>query len=285
MSFFSGCDKDEPIPSYLHIPKIDVTTDPGTQGSNDHDVLDAWVYVGGDLVGVFELPATIPILTSGTQKLTILGGVKKNGFVNQRVIYPFLKSFELEKEFIPSQVDTISPVLSYNENVQFPWIEDFEDGSISLVRSGSNTTYDSLYITNLENEVYQYDGIENKATGKVEIPLGLQIFENSTIANYDLPRSGQEIYLEINFKCNTEFVVGIYPITGSFISGVPILNLLSTEDASGTMQWKKTYISLKEDVNDPLYNGADFRVFFNAQTNRETGTPTIFIDNIKLVHF
>jgi len=119
----------------------------------------------------------------------------------------------------------------------------------------------------------------------VEIPLGLQIFENSTIANYDLPRSGQEIYLEINFKCNTEFVVGIYPITGSFISGVPILNLLSTEDASGTMQWKKTYISLKEDVNDPLYNGADFRVFFNAQTNRETGTPTIFIDNIKLVHF
>ena len=247
--------------------------------------MDAWVYVGGSLVGVFELPATVPILASGNQKLTILGGVKKNGFVNQRVIYPFLKSFELEKEFIPSKVDTISPVLSYNDNVTFPWIEDFEDGSISLVGSGSNTTYDSLVITHLSDEVYQYDGVDNKSSGKVEMPLGLEVFENSTIANYDLPRSGQEIYLEVNFKCNTEFAVGIYPITSSFVTGVPILNLASTEDASGTMQWKKTYISLKEDVNDPLYAGADFRVFFNAQTNSSSGTPLIFFDNIKLVHY
>ena len=231
------------------------------------------------------MPATIPILTSGKQKLTILGGVKKNGFVNQRVIYPFLKSFDLEKEFIPSKVDTVSPIMSYNDNVTFPWIEDFEDGSISLVGSGSNTTYDSLVITREEDEVYQFDGVNNKATGKIEIPLGIEVFENSTIANFDLPRSGQEIYLEVNFKCNTEFAVGIYPITSNFVTGVPILNLTSTKDANGTMQWKKTYISLKEDVNDPLYTGADFRVFFNAQTNNTSETPLIYFDNIKLVHF
>ncbi|PCJ67710.1 MAG: hypothetical protein COA58_00825 [Bacteroidetes bacterium] len=285
-SLFSGCDNDEPIPSYIHIPRIDVTTDLLTQGSNAHEIVDAWVYINNQLVGAFELPATIPILTSGKQKLTIIGGIKKNGFVTQRIAYPFFKPFEVEREFIPSQVDTIFPVMSYNDNTKFPWLENFEDQTISMTKSGSNTTYDSMVITGLESDVYDYDGIDNKFSGKVAIPQGLQIFENSTVGRYDLPRSGQEIYLEINFKCNTEFVVGIYPINGSVIQGVPILNLRSTLDEStGNLKWKKTYISLKEDVNVAENIGADFKIFFNAQTNTTTGTPLIYFDNIKLVHF
>jgi hypothetical protein len=114
---------------------------------------------------------------------------------------------------------------------------------------------------------------------------GFQKFENSTIANFDLPRKGQEIYLEVNFKCNTEFVIGVYPINASIVTGAPIVNLFSTVDEEGILQWKKAYISLKEDVNNPEYTGADFRVFFNVQTNTASGTPLVFFDNIKLVHF
>jgi hypothetical protein len=99
-----------------------------------------------------------------------------------------------------------------------------------------------------------------------------------------LPRKGVDVFLEMNFKCNTEFTVGVYPVTGSFINGVPIVNFYSTEDNQGEMQWKKAYVSLKEDINNPEYNGATFRVFFNAQTNGE-GQKQLFFDNLKLIHF
>ena len=47
--FFVSCDKEEPIPSYIHIPAFDLNVlSNGTQGSNAHNIVDAWVYVGSD---------------------------------------------------------------------------------------------------------------------------------------------------------------------------------------------------------------------------------------------
>jgi hypothetical protein len=166
-----------------------------------------------------------------------------------------------------------------------PWIEDFEDNALSLQKSGSNSSEDTISITSKPEDVYAYDGTKNKYSGFVELPLGANIFENGSIEFFTLPRSGQEIYLEMNFKSNVEFTVGVYPITGSVVSGVPIVNLYSTADKSGELQWKKVYISLKEDVNNSEYIGAPFRIFINARTNASEIKPQIFIDNIKLVHF
>lgn len=283
---FPSCDKEEVTPSYIHISKITLEVDgSGEQGSNAHDILDAWVYVNSDLIGVFELPATIPILKGGKQQLTIVAGIKKNGLNYVRTAYPFYQSFNKEIELIPSQVDTVSPVVRYRDNIKFAWLEDFEDETISLESSGSNTSIDSMTITSLPSEVFEYDGSKNKYSGKVTLPLDFQIFENSSLEHLDLPRSGQEIFLELNFKCNTEFVVGIYPLTGTSIEGVPLVNLFSTQDTSGTMQWKKIYISLKEDVNSPQHRNAKFKVFFHAQTNSKDNTSTLLFDNIKLIHF
>jgi hypothetical protein len=168
--------------------------------------------------------------------------------------------------------------------VTFSWLEDFEDNAISMEKSGSNTTADSMFVTADPVHVFNYDGLENKYSGQVNIPAEFQIFENATVQLYELPRKGVDVFLEMNFKCNTEFTVGIYPVTGSFINGVPIVNFFSTEDNQGKMQWKKAYVSLKEDINNPEYAGATFRIFFNAQTNGE-GEKQLFFDNLKLIHF
>ena len=236
------------------------------------------------MIGVFELPSRIPILQSGKHTITIVPGIKKNGLFNQRVTYPFYKPYEIDLELIPTVIDTLSPIFSYRSNITFSWLEDFEDNSISVEKSGSNTTTDSLFVTDDPDHVFNYDGLANQFSGQVVIPSGFQIFENATVQLYDLPRRGTEIFLEFNFKCNTEFLAGIYPVTGSFISGVPIVNFYSTQDDNGKMQWKKAYVSLKEDVNNPDYSGADFRIFFNAQTNGDL-EKQIFFDNFKLVHF
>lgn len=287
LSFVPSCtDKEEPIPSYLYIPKIDleVPTD-GTQGTDAHDILDAWVYVNGQLIGAFEMPATIPILASGSSRINVFAGIKKNGFTNERIRYPFYRSFDTEMELTPGVVDTLIPRVVYNQNAKFSWLEDFEDGTVSMDSSGSFTTVGTLGITQEPAEVYEFNGSTSTSSGKVVIPSGAQRFENSTIQNYDLPRFGQDIYLELNFKCNTEVAVGMYPVqTSNALQGYAVVNLFSTVDENGEMQWKKVYISMSEDVNNPDYIGANFRPFFNAQTNSEVESQ-LFFDNIKLVHF
>lgn len=283
----TGCkDVEEPIPSYLYISSIDLETSAtGEQGADAHDIVDAWVYVDNAFIGVFEMPSTIPVLKSGKSSVTVVAGVKKNGQSASRVAYPFYGTYNVEIDLKPAQVDTIRPVVEYKEAVRFPWLEDFEDNSLSVEGTGSNTTTDTLLITEDMTEVYSYDGDKSLRSGKVEVPLGLQKFEVSTIQAFDIPRDGREIYLELNFKCNTEFVVGVYPLNGSVVTGVSVVNFYSSADENNELQWKKAYVSLKEDLNAPANRTSDFRVFINAQTNSSDERPLLFFDNIKLVHF
>lgn len=282
----SCADKEEPIPAYLYIPTIELeVSEDGSQGGNTHDIVDAWVYVNGKLIGVFEMPSTIPILASGTSKINVFAGIKKNAITRQRIRYPLYRSFDIDLGLTPGVVDTLIPRVVYNQNAKFSWLEDFEDGNVSLEKSGVSTTYDILSITTDSADVFAYNGTTNTRSGKVNIPTGFQIFENRTRKDYELPRFGQDIYLELNFKCNTEFVVGMYALFGTSVQGYyPVVNLFSTVDETGVMQWKKVYISLSEDVNNPAYNGAVFKPFLKAQSN-SAANPQLFFDNIKLVHF
>jgi hypothetical protein len=277
---FNACDDEEPIPGYVYIPSMNLSVNSnGSEGSDAHNIEDAWVYAGGEFIGVFQLPTRVPILKSGEQEITIIAGIRKNGLANERVAYPFYNPHIETVNLVPSEIDTIIPSLSYRDNVIFPWLEDFEDQSVSLERSGSTTSIDSLRITGNANLVYNYDGVKNRFSGEVVLDTGFQIFENSSVQIFDLPRSGREIYLEINYKTDAELDVGLYPISGSVVNGVSVVRFYPTTE------WKKAYISLKEDVNNAEYLGFDFKVFLHSQTNSESIIPKIYIDNIKLVQF
>ena len=59
----NAIDRDEPIPSYLHITEFELSV-PGdnSQGSSAADIRDVWLDVNGQAVGVFEVPVTVPVL-------------------------------------------------------------------------------------------------------------------------------------------------------------------------------------------------------------------------------
>lgn len=276
--FFNSCDKEEAIPAYLVVERIDLETkNDRSEGSNAHDIVDAWVYVDNKFIGVFELPVKVPVLYEGVHEVSILAGIKKNGQANNRVIYPYYSTFAEDIELSPGAEHVVEPVVGYRDNVQFSWLEDFEDKSISLEQSGSNSTVDSMVIETDPLQVYAYDGADERYSARSDIDTGVQIFEFATIQLYDIPR-GQDVYLEFNYKSDLELVTGIYPITGSVVQGIPIVNYFPTSE------WKKAYVSLAEDVNNAEYNGADFRIFFAAFKNTHE-EATIYLDNIKLVHF
>ena len=230
------------------------------------------------MIGSFELPARIPVIKEGEGEIIILAGIKKNGQSNGRIIYPFYEAYTKTHDFVPMQVDTIHPVVKYRNSVQYTWLEDFEDETLSLTKTGSNSTVDTFKLVYDSTIVYDYNGITEKVSGGSVIDTGYQIFEFSSTQFFDLPRN-EPIYLELNFRCDANLIVGIYPATGSVITGVPIVSLFSTEG-----EWKKVYVSLTEDVNTVAYLGADFRVFFAVQKNNDQKNE-VYLDNIKLLHF
>ena len=67
----SGCKQDDITPSWLQIDYIGLTTNVVTEGENSHGITDAWVYMDGVALGVFELPARIPVLAEGTHEFQI----------------------------------------------------------------------------------------------------------------------------------------------------------------------------------------------------------------------
>lgn len=256
---------------------LDVKGD-GSQGKADHDILDAWVYVAGDFIGVFELPASVPVLASDTQDLIIIAGIKNNGISTDRLTYPFYESYNVRHKFVPGKQDTVIPVIGYRDAVSFPWLEDFEDQTISLEKSGSATSVDSIFLIDDPAIVYNYNGTTERFSAGTTIDTGYQIMEFSSAQVFDLPRN-EPVYLELNFRCETELIVGIYPITGSVIQGIPIVTLFPTDG-----KWKKVYVSLAEDINLAQYQGVDFRVFLASQKNDDQQAD-VYIDNIKLIHF
>lgn len=280
----SGCksfDKAEPIPAYIFIKSIDlkVKTD-GSQGSNSHDIKDAWVFANGVFIGVFELPCMVPILEKDSTLITVFAGIKVNGQSNNRKFYPFYDIYKKMVFLRPTVIDTLKPLIFYKEAVTFPWIEDFEDLAVSLEKTGVTRTIDSLNITSLSNEVFDFGKAGNRYSGKVDFRSKIGTFENSSIGIYDLPRATSDIYLEVNYKSDVPISFGLYPTSGSSLDfGIPVYYSFANPT-----EWKKAYVRLSDDVNTNANAGKKFRIFINA-VNKEAKPAVILIDNIKLLHF
>ncbi len=274
-------DKIEPIPAYIYISSINlsVNTD-GSEGSNAHDIKDAWVFANGQLIGVFELPCMVPLLKKDSIVITVFAGIKVNGQSNNRKFYPFYDVYTESVYLKSAEIDTLRPVVKYKSGAIFQWIEDFEDLAVSFEKTGITRTVDTLKITGLPTEVFQYGQLGNRYSGKVDFREKKGTFENSSIGIYDLPRLSSDIYFEVHYKSDVPISFGLYPTSGSSLDvGIPVYYGFASPK-----EWKKAYIRLSDDVNSAANAGKKFRIFINA-VNKEDSSAVILIDNLKLLHF
>ncbi len=268
---FSSCDiinPEEDIPSYIHIDKFSLVTTT-LQGANTHKITDAWVFVDGDFIGVFEIPVTFPVLSSGMHQVSIKPGIKIYGIAASREIYPFYKKYTVTKDLMPRQIDTISPVVYYLDELNFGelWMEDFEDAGMKL-----DTSFGSKV------EIVQYnDTIINSKTGFIALSAVNDYFECKS-EDLNLPKYGERVYLEMDYKCNNEFTVGLWANNTANAIRQPII-LLNT-----TSGWNKIYIDLTQTITSNN-NASSFSLYINASINEEKQTAEIYVDNLKIIHF
>lgn len=277
-TLLSGCDREsETIPSYIRIDSVSVSTTLA-QGNNIHEISAVNVYVDEQFIGLFEIPSTIPVLFSGRRKLSIIPSVRLNGAQNQHVIH---RLFNRTDTFIDLEEGKITHAgnirLTYKNNVEFPWLEDFEDNNSSLIRLFSGTGDTSYIVTEPFSLKGRYLG--NTRCMKVVMAAAdtAKVIDMASFKYFgNLPFLGTDIMFE--FDINTPVPVQMAMIRKNS-SGKLYLPYVYIFETGNT--WKRFYINLIYELyNQP--GDTEIQLMISPMKPAELKTAQeIFIDNIR----
>jgi hypothetical protein len=281
-SLFLSCDQEqEPIPSYLHISKFTLNSNPLTQGLNTADIISAKVYVNGAEIGTFELPATFPVIATGNAEVIVFPNIKENASSNSQKYFKPYESFTQTVNLEAGKIDSLKPKISYRSNANFRWMEDFEDQAISIVKSGANSTNDSFYTIPTSTPGVDQPFSGSNYCGFINVSNdSFVVFERSTLSTFnDIPFLGTDVYVELDIKSNINVQVGVYSYIGADYDQAPVMVINSTAG-----KWKKIYVNLKPQIGD-LTSGTPIRLFFGFYKEDNDKTDyKVYLDNLKLVY-
>ena len=270
--FFSSCNKEEPIPAYIHIDKITLSTVYSNEGTNSNKIIDAWIYVDDQLLGAFELPCTVPVLATGSHIVKVAPGVKENGISDTRIVYPFYNRYQETVTLTAGQTTTIHPTTIYSQNADFTWKEDFEGSATGTCDTVNSDTV--MQVAHAPTDVFEGTGsgvvvLSGTKTGYVGVSCNA----------YTLPKTGTDIFLELNYNCNTDFNVGVigYDPTNGIDFQTVSLTLRPTNG------WNKVYVNLTSEVNT-AFNSVKFGIFFSMAKNTDLSSSWFYVDNVKLIN-
>lgn len=264
--FLIGCEvinQDEDVPSIINIQSIEV------EGNHTSKITDAWVYIDGEFKGVFPLPSEFPVLKVGQQTIIIEGGIKKNGIASSRDNYPYYDSFTIDADLVENQKLTLNPKLSYSIN-SFPFNENFEGvgTNLEILSDSVSHTLEKVY----DNSNVKLGNYHSKSVISGEYG---ELFECAT-GNINLPKN-KAVYLEMDYKCNSTIIVGMYANGISTNTKNAIIYLNKKED------WNKIYLSLSEIIAN--YNDAiSYKLFFAIPRDTSYSQNEMYLDNIRLVY-
>lgn len=287
-------DGSQQVPSYIHIESItvDPLTDYYTYGANSNKITDAWVHVDDQLIGVYELPATFPVLKKGPHKVAIYGGIKVDGRSGARDRYPFYKPIIYQNlELVEDSIVNLNPVLNYypiGEGTNVAWMEDFENTNTLL----SDTTSAISLFRISGNEAWH--SVNSFWSGKVELPPDSLDFTIATADEFDFYKGMNGVYcmLEMDYNCNDTFFVGVQYFSDYQLVSWPLVKVTPTDKTHDKPQrWNKMYVNIGPSMN----NNADasyFKIYFtsNLYTVYEPDYHPIsepryyYFDNLKLLY-
>ncbi|MEL7220259.1 MAG: hypothetical protein AAGJ93_03005 [Bacteroidota bacterium] len=265
---------EEDIPAYLEIAPFTLTTNLATQGSASEKITEAWVFIDGVFLGVYDLPATVPVLQAGVTEVTVEAGIRDNGISSTPEIYPFYEAYEVNLDLVPGETFNVQPQTQYLSNTKFALIEDFEDNRPRL--------FTQQILGSGEISLVTADAFEGQYSGFFGLSKENQpILEISTeLAFSELQEDGVFVYLEVNYRSDAPVLWGIVGETDA-ITG---LERYYGSGFTPKAEWNKIYFNLSQSIFDSQLD--EFQVGLQAFLRVEDpDTANVYLDNIKLVHF
>lgn len=275
ISLFS-CDiinPEEDIPAFIEIEPFSFNAIPNS-GSNRHDIKEGWVFVDNVLIGAFSPGKPFPVLREGTVEVIVEAGIHENGISVVTKIYPYMERYITTVDLVPGEVTKIRPEFQYRDNIDFFLIEEFENSTFFV---------DDIDGDEETSIAFESIGAFEGLSGQVVLTTDSPTVNVATSMAFNLPTvSSADTYLEINFKSETPIAIGLVALDG-FGGATQLYGIPGTNALNSTPEWKKIYINLQELIsNNPA---VAYQVGFGAELPPGLTEATIFIDNIKLLHF
>ena len=263
-------DKDSFVPAYLIINEVDLLTN-SEQGFPSHNITDVWITVDEEFLGVYPLPARIPIIPTGSEMLIrINAGVKPNGTKNQSFVYPFYRAVEISRNLQAEEEFVFQPAFPYREDAKFDILEGFENTNVFINDLDGN--FETFMIR------YNQDNNGGNYSGLVELAGDRRIAELTTNTKFlSSNNAGGATYLEFDYKTDVNIFVGYVVETSS--QGIANDYLVTFVPNN---EWNRVYIDFTG-----LFTRSDienYRITFFME-HQGSGTSNVLFDNIKLVHF
>lgn len=256
----------EQIPAYLQIDNVTLTTGTG-QGSASHKITDVWIDADNSAQGVYEIPKVFPLLNDGATYLLISAGIFDNGISSTRVIYPFYYPDTLTLDLEATKVYQLTPHFAYRSTTKFSFIEDFEAGNLFSLIAGDT----GLIRTSETTTVF-----EGNFSGYIYLDASHSLYEGRTTTSFVVP-TGSPVYVELNYKCDQPFEVGLYGTTSLGHTSLYKWNINPKET------WNKIYLNMGKDVLD--MDASSIQIQIRAVFNGAQESSHIYLDNIKLVNY
>jgi hypothetical protein len=276
--FIAGCDKPETVPSYLKIEPFVVNAQGGAAWQK---ITEGWVYVDGNLLGGFTLPATIPVLEDGEKKVEVFPGVKFNGQDDSPGAYLFMQRHTQMVNFTPTKTAVVSPSTAYDPSSYFVWAEQETtfDGTSSIQLENRDGDEGSTFLVNTDG------GFEGKGI-VMKVDTAHTLIEIATEGAQLDNSGGKNIWLELHYRTDIPFSFQLIGDNNDIFEEAVAIYLFNPTENNG---WNKIYFDLRDyvvnlkKINYKLY----FRVPLPRDVNGQytTTSGTVNIDNIRLLSF
>lgn len=271
-----SCKKDQPEVAWLKIDKWILNSNGNAQnpqGELSHNLSHVFVNMDGQSLGVFELPAKIPIIDKGNHEFVLIPGVKNNGSSKTIKRYPFFEQYKGTINLVKNDTVYFDPSTKYYSSLKF-LIEDFESPSMQLDVSTQSTA--TLGRNNDPNIL-----VWGNKYGEVKLDDSSSLISFVTNFQTVLPKLGTEVYLEFDFMNTNSLLTSTIAYGNGNYEEDPYV--IVPPQKEGKAEWKHIYIDLKENISyhqtTPI-NEVQFTILLD-----EAGTSKYFyIDNIKLVY-
>ena len=267
---FVACQKDEvAIPTYFQINEIGFNDNINGETSTSK-ISDVWFYVNDQKQGIYEMPCTFPVIGDGTRNIKIFSGIKVNGISASRDIYPFYESYDTTLNFISDSILSLLPKTKYKQNLNF-YSEDFDGlGNNFDISINSDTNFISPFPS---DSVYG----ELSNIGKVVLQDPFLNFEATTFEIDDFPSAGSPVYLELDYKNNSTFIIGAYVNFSQSVIKKSIIAINPSED------WNKIYVNLTPTINESI-GAQSLKVFISMLRPESMNSAELSIDNFKIIY-
>lgn len=265
---FTACKKYVPASETFFLIPGPVSVSTGSaQGSSSHKITDLWIYNNGKFQGIYPIGSRVPIISKGQPvSLDIFAGIENNGISSTRLSWVFYQSLKLDT-FAEAGATLQRPfTFKYKTETHFAWKEDFEGQGLSIVKSGTSDT--GFVVDNA-------GGLENKflhIAGSKHAPICML---ESSGDGFDMPSGTSNIYLEMNYKCSSEILIGLITQSGQEKEAFYL---------NPSKDWNKIYIQLASAVGQSP-TSIKHKVFIRMVSRAGNENPQLWLDNIKLLYF